>query len=85
MALFVFLLQCFDTIGQAYTYVDWDVIEDAINFVHTGIHGYVCFLLQCFDTIEQAYTYVDSEVIEDAIIFVHSGIYGYVCFSLAVL
>ena len=85
MAMFVFLFQCFDTIEQAYTYVDSEVIEDAIIFVHTGIHGYVCFLLQCFDTIEQAYTYVDSEVIEDAIIFVHTGIYGFVCSSLALL
>ena len=45
MALFVFLLQCFDSIEQAYTYVDSEVIEDAIIFVHTGIYGYVCFSL----------------------------------------
>ena len=85
MAIFVFLFQCFDTIEQSYTYLDSEVIEDAIIFVNTAIYGYVFFLLQCFDTIEQAYTYVDWDVIEDAIIFVHTGIYGYVCFSLPVL
>ena len=37
MAMFVFLLHCFDSIEQAYTYVDSEVIEDAIIFVHTGI------------------------------------------------
>ena len=44
MAMFVILFQCFDTIEQAYTYVDSEVIEDAIIFVHTGIYGYVFFL-----------------------------------------
>ena len=38
IGIFVFLLQCFDTIEQAYTYVDSEVIEDAIIFVHTGIY-----------------------------------------------
>ena len=39
MAMFVFLLQCFDSIEQAYTYIDSEVIENAI------IYGYVCFSL----------------------------------------
>ena len=34
----VILLQCFDTIEQAYTYVDTEDVEDAIIFVHTGIY-----------------------------------------------
>ena len=38
IAMFVILFQCFDTIEQAYTYVDSEVIEDAIIFVHTGIY-----------------------------------------------
>ena len=45
MAMFVILFLCFDTIEQAYTYVDSEVIEDAIIFVHTGIYGFVCFSL----------------------------------------
>ena len=33
-----FVFQCFDTIEQAYTYVDTEDVEDAIIFVHTGIY-----------------------------------------------
>lgn len=32
------VLQCFDAIEQAYSFVDTEDMEDAIIFVHTGIY-----------------------------------------------